>query len=391
MTLRDEFSAWMSANFCGEFEPLRGRATPGDEDAFPGLRLKWERKMGEAGWIGVGWPAEVGGHGATLDELVGFNEEYAKHGGPGRAGHIGETLFAPTVIAYGTKAQQDKYLPGIKAGTEFWCQGYSEPGAGSDLSNIKTKARLEGDQWIVDGQKIWTSLAMDSDYVFTIARAEVGSVGRHGLVFLLIKLNQKGVEIRPIKQMSGTAEFNEVYFTEAVCHKEDIIGGVGDGWKIAMALLGFERGASTLGQQMTFANEFEHIVALAKKNGAAQDPHIRQRIAKAYAGLKIMRMTALRTLEAAQAGEVSKEGYISKIFWATWHRDLGELAMDVMGADAEVLEGGEYGKLQKLFLFSRSDTIYAGTNQIQRNIISERALGMPKEPRGGGTVVSGHG
>lgn len=382
MSLRDEFSEWMHDNFCGEYECLRGRATPGDEDAFPGLRLEWERKLGDAGWIGIGWPEEYGGRGASLDEIVGFNEEYARHGGPGRAGHIGETLLAPTLIAFGSEAQKKKYLPGIKAGTEFWCQGYSEPNAGSDLSNIKTKARLDGDQWIIDGQKIWTSLAMDSDYIFVLARAEDGSIGRHGLVFLLVKLDQPGIEIRPIKQMSGTAEFNEVFFDGAVCGKDEIIGGVGDGWKIAMALLGFERGASTLGQQMTFAHEFAQITALAKNNGTAKDPLIRQRIAKAYAGLKIMRFTALRTLQAAETGALTEEGYMSKIYWASWHRDLGELAMDVAGPDAEILRSGEYSKLQKLFLFSRSDTIYGGTNQIQRNIIAERALGMPKEPRG---------
>lgn len=387
--LREEFSEWMSANLRGEYECLRGRATPGDEDAFPGLRLKWEREMGKADWIGVGWPKEYGGRGASLNELVAFNEEYARHGGPGRAGHIGETLLAPTLIAYGSDAQKAKYLPGIKAGTEFWCQGYSEPNAGSDLSNIKTKARLEGDKWIIDGQKIWTSLAMDSDYIFVVARAEEGSQGRHGLVFLLVKLDQAGIDIRPIKQMSGTAEFNEVFFDGAVCAKDDMIGDVGEGWKIAMALLGFERGASTLGQQMTFTDEFRQIVEMAKQNGAATDPLIRQRIAKAYAGLKIMRFTALRTLEAAESGDLTKEGYMSKIYWASWHRDLGELAMDVMGSAAEILDGGEYNKMQKLFLFSRSDTIYGGTNQIQRNIIAERALGMPKEPRGGGTVIKG--
>lgn len=382
MSLREEFSAWMGANFCGEFEPLRGRANPGDEDAFPDLRHDWERKMGDAGWIGVGWPQKYGGRGASLEDLVGFNEEYAAHGGPGRAGHIGETLFAPTLIAYGREDQKQKYLPGIKSGTEFWCQGYSEPNAGSDLSNIKTKARLAGGQWVIDGQKIWTSLAMDADYIFVIARAEEGSKGRNGLVFLLVKLDQPGIQIRPIKQMSGTAEFNEVFFDGARCEQGDILGDVGDGWKIAMALLGFERGASTLGQQMTFANEFKQIAELAKKNGMANDPLIRNRLAKSYAGLKIMRFSALRMLSGAEAGEMSPAAYTSKIFWATWHRDLGELAMDVMGPAAEILDGGNYDGLQKLFLFSRSDTIYAGTNQIQRNIISERALGMPKEPRG---------
>ena len=389
MSLVSEFSDWMRDNFCGEFEPLRWRGTPGDEDILPALRHKWERKLGEAGWIGVAWPKDYGGRAASLEELVAFNAEYARHGGPGRAGHIGETLFAPTLIAFGTEEQKQKYLPGIRAGTEFWCQGYSEPNAGSDLSNIKTKARLDGDEWVIDGQKIWTSLAMDSDCCFVIARAEEGSSGRNGLVFLLVKLDQPGVDIRPITQMSGTAEFNEVFFDGARCHKGDMLGGVGDGWKIAMALLGFERGASTLGQQMTFANEFDKIVAAAQANGADKDPLIRQRIAKAYAGLKIMRFTALRMLDGVEKGEMVGPAFMSKIYWATWHRDLGELAMDVLGPEAEILEGGEYSKLQKLFLFSRSDTIYAGTNQIQRNIISERALGMPKEPRGGGTIGKG--
>lgn len=382
MSLREEFSEWMTANFCGEFEPLRHRATPGDEDAFPDLRHKWERVMGEAGWIGVGWPEAYGGRDASLEEIVAFNEEYAVHGGPGRAGHIGETLFAPTLIAFGTEEQKAKYLPGIKTGTEFWCQGYSEPNAGSDLSNIKTKARLVDGEWVVEGQKIWTSLAMDSDYIFVIARAEEGSAGRNGLVFLLVELDQPGIDIRPIKQMSGTAEFNEVFFNEAKCAEGDMLGGVGDGWKVAMALLGFERGASTLGQQMTFTNEFNRIVKLAHENGRGEDPIIRRRIAKAYAGLKIMRFSALRMLSGIEAGEMSPAAYTSKIFWATWHRELGELAMDVMGPDAEILQDGDYNTLQKLFLFSRSDTIYAGTNQIQRNIIAERALGMPKEPRG---------
>ena len=389
MSLRDEFSKWMSVNFTGEFERLRWRGTPGDEEAYPKIRQKWEQKLGEAGWIGIGWPEKYGGRGASLEDLVGFNEEYAVHGGPGRAGHIGETLFAPTLIAFGTEEQKQKYLPGIKAGTEYWCQGYSEPNAGSDLSNIKTKARLEGDNWVIDGQKIWTSLAMDADYVFVIARAEEGSQGRNGLVFLLVELDQPGIEIRPIKQMSGSAEFNELFFNEARCHKDDMLGGVGDGWKIAMALLGFERGASTLGQQMIFKNELDRIIETAIANGQSKDPLIRQRIARAHAGLKVMRMSALRMLEGAKSGELSREAYVSKIYWATWHRNLGELAMDVLGPEAEFLEGGDYSMLQKLFLFSRSDTIYAGTNQIQRNIIAERALGMPKEPRGGQTVVGG--
>ncbi|NNC36079.1 MAG: acyl-CoA dehydrogenase [Acidimicrobiales bacterium] len=380
--VRDEFGTWMKENLAGEFACLKWRGTFGDDEAYPELRQKWEQKLGADGWVGVGWPKKYGGRGYSLPEMVAYNEEYARYGGPGRSGHIGETLFGPTVIAFGTEEQKKQFLPGIRAGTEYWCQGYSEPNAGSDLSNIKTKARLVGDEWVVDGQKIWTSLAVDADWVFVIARAEEGSKGRNGLVFLLVPLDQPGVEIRPITQITGGSEFNELFFTEAKTAKGNILGGVGDGWKIAMALLGFERGASTLGQQMIFANEVNEIIKLAKINGAYHDPHIRQRIAKAYAGLKIMRFSALRMLSGAEKGEWGPETYTSKIYWATWHRDLGELAMDVVGSEAEIMKDGEFGALQKMFLFSRADTIYAGTNQIQRNMIAERALGMPKEPRG---------
>jgi len=384
--LRHKFSQWLTDNLCGEFECLRGRGVPGDDEAYPKLRKVWEAKMGAAGWLGIDWPEEFGGIGASEKDVIDLAEEYAAHGGPGRPGHIGETLLAPTLLAFGTQAQKEKYLPGIKSGTQFWCQGYSEPGAGSDLANVKTKARLENGHWIIDGQKIWTSLALESDYVFVVARAVPGSVGNKGLVFLLVKLDQPGIEIRPIKQMSGSSEFNEVWFTDAKTPEADIIGEVGEGWKIAMALLGFERGTSTIGQQMTFKNELSAIIEMAKKNGSANDPLIRNRIAKAYAELEIMKFGFLRTMSSK---EMSGADFMSKIFWATWHRDLGELAMDVMGASAEIMEQGEFSRLQKLFLFSRSDTIYGGTNQIQRNIIAERALGMPKEPRGGQTVIKG--
>lgn len=387
--LRQEFSNWLSGNLCGEFECLRGRGTPGDEDAYPELRKVWESRLGTAGWIGLDWPAEFGGRGASEADIIGLAEEYALHGGPGRCGHIGETLLAPTLLAFGTDAQKRKYLPGIKNGTEFWCQGYSEPGAGSDLANVKTKATLKEGQWVIDGQKVWTSLALESDYIFVVARAVTGSVGNKGLVFLLVKLDQPGIDIRPIKQMSGSAEFNEVYFTGAVTSEDNLVGEIGDGWKIAMTLLAFERGTSTIAQQMTFTNELNAIIDLAKLNGKASDPLIRNRIAKAYAELKIMKFGFLRTLNSAQDGQMSGADYMSKIFWATWHRDLGELAMDVMGPAAEIVKGGEFSRLQKLFLFSRSDTIYGGTNQIQRNIIAERALGMPKEPRGGKLVAKG--
>lgn len=382
MSLRDEFSQWLSDNLTGEFEDIRWRGGPGDEDAFPELRHKWEAKMGEAGWVGASWPTEYGGRAAGLMELVALNEEYARHGGPGRAGHIGETLVAPTLMAYGTQWQKETFLDDIRLGRVFWCQGYSEPNAGSDLSNIKTKAELRDGRWFINGQKIWTSLAHESDWVFVLARAVEGSKGRDGLVFLLVPLDQPGVEVRPIRQISGSAEFNEVYFTDAETSDACLVGEVGAGWAVAMALLGFERGTSTLGQQMLFRNELNELITCAKENGKWADPIIRTRIAKAHAGLKIMRFSALRMLEGGEDGSLRPEALISKIYWATWHRDLGDLAMDVLGEDADLVASDGLGRLQKMYLFSRADTIYAGTNEIQKNIISERALSMPREPRG---------
>lgn len=385
---RKEVAAWLRDNLVGDFAKLKYRGGPGDEHMYPEERKVWEQKLAEGGWTCVGWPTEYGGRNCSIEQQVIFFEEYARAGAPGRMGHIGEGLTGPTLIAFGTQAQKDKYLPGIVAGTEFWCQGYSEPGAGSDLANVKTKARFDEakGKWIIDGQKVWTSLAHESDYCFVIARTEPGSVGHKGLGFFLLNMNQPGIEIRPIEQITGTSEFNEVFFDAAECDADDIVGAPGEGWKVAMGLLGFERGVSTLGQQMLFQNELDEVVRVARENGAASDPVIRQRIAQSHAELKIMRYNSMRMLsgQSGSDGGLQKEALIYKLYWATWHRNLGELAMDVLGPECEVLEGGPYAlsRLQSMYLFVRSDTIYGGTNQIQRNIIAERGLGMPREPRG---------
>ena len=227
-----------------------------------------------------------------------FHEEYARAGGPGRMGHIGDTLTGPTLLAFGSEQQKAKYLPPIRDGVAFWSQGYSEPGAGSDLAAIRTKAVQDeaSGQWKITGQKVWTSLAHESDFVFVLARVDRDSSRHHGLGFFLVALDQPGVTIRPITQLTGTAEFNEVYFDDAVCDAEDIVGAPGDGWKVAMGLLGFERGVSTLGQQMLFQTELDEIIRIAKANGASRDPDIRQRIAEAHIGLKTMRYNSMRML-----------------------------------------------------------------------------------------------
>lgn len=383
---RDEFADWLADNLKGEFEALRFRGGPGDEHMFFAERVEWEKRLAQGGWVGVGWPQQFGGRGCSLEQQVIFHEEYARAGGPGRVGHIGEGLTGPTLMAFGSAIQQERFLPKILSGEELWCQGYSEPSAGSDLANICTKAVFDqvSGVWKISGQKVWTSLAQESDWCFVLARTDAGSKGNKGLGFFLIEMDQPGIEVRPIVQLTGTSEFNEVFFDAAVVAADCLVGEPGEGWKVAMGLLGFERGVSTLGQQMLFQNELNAVIRIAKKNGAAQDPSIRQRVADAHMGLKIMRYNSMRTLSNDSTdASLDRSALVYKLYWSTWHRNLGNLAMDVLGPDADLVESGEYnlGQLQSLFLFTRSDTIYGGTNQVQRNIIAERALGLPREPR----------
>jgi alkylation response protein AidB-like acyl-CoA dehydrogenase len=365
----------------GEFADIKGISTLTEKAE---RRKEWEQHLGENGWSCIGWPKAWGGRNATLAEQVIFAEEYARAGVPGRVNHIGIELAGPTILTFGTDEQKARFLPDIAAGRTIFCQGFSEPNAGSDLASVRTKGRLEDGQWVVNGQKIWTSLAHISDWIFVVTRTEEGSKGPKGLSFLMMPIDQPGIEIRPIRQINGDAEFNETFFTDATCPADSMIGSIGEGWKIAMGLLAFERGVSTLGQQMAFRNELDAIIAAARDNGAAKDPLIRQRIAKAEIGLHLMRYGALRMLSNTDHSKVDGAALTYKIQWATWRRNLGELAMDVLGQMGEVTDNPDYewGLLPNLFLYSRADTIYGGTNQIQRNLIAERGLGMPREPRG---------
>jgi alkylation response protein AidB-like acyl-CoA dehydrogenase len=378
---RQECADWLNGQMAGEFKDIKGISTLTEKAE---RRKEWEQQLAAHKWSCIGWPEEWGGRNATLAQQVIFAEEYARAGVPGRVNHIGIELAGPTLLAFGTEEQKKRFLPGIAAGQTIFCQGFSEPNAGSDLASVRTKARLEGGEWVVNGQKIWTSLAHISDWIFVVTRSEEGSKGPKGLTFLMMEIDQPGIEIRPIKQINGDAEFNETFITDARCPADSLIGAVGDGWRVAMGLLAFERGVSTLGQQMGFRNELDEVIAAAKANGAASDPLIRQRIAKAEIGLRLMRYGALRMLSATDHSKIDGAALTYKIQWASWRRSLGELAMDVLGQPGEVTEGADYewSVLPNLFLYSRADTIYGGTNQIQRNLIAERGLGMPREPRG---------
>ena len=380
---RKEVQTWLTDHVVGEFAALGGRGGSGDETYGFEVRLEWEKVLAAGGWTCLGWPVEFGGRGASIAHQVIFNEEYVKAKAPGRVSILGEGLLGPTLIQYGTKEQQDRFLPRIVDGTELWCQGYSEPNAGSDLANVATRAELDGDEWVITGQKVWTSLAHQSDWCFVVCRTEPGSQRHKGLSYLLVPMDQPGVEVRPLTQRTRTSEFNEVFFDGARTAGANVVGEPGDGWRVALATLAFERGVGLLGHQLSFRRELDQLVALARANGRALDPLIRQRLARSYAELEILRYNTLRSLSGVEGPAAPPEASISKLFWATWHRQLGELAIDVRGPDGLVV-GPDYDldAIQRTFLFSRSETIYGGSNEIQKNIIGERVLGLPPEPKG---------
>lgn len=383
---RHQVRAWLGDHVVGEFAALGGRGGSGDETFGFETRLKWEKVLAADGWTCLGWPVEYGGRGASIAHQVIFNEEYVKAKAPGRVSVLGEGLIGPTIIHYGTPEQKARFLPPILSGTELWCQGYSEPNAGSDLANVQTKAVLDPEtgEWVITGQKVWTSLAHQSDWCFVVCRTDPASVRHRGLSYLLVPMDQPGIEVRPITQLTRTAEFNEVFFDGARTHADNVLGEVGDGWRVALATLAFERGVAMLGHQVSFRRELDHLLGAARANGRIADPVIRQRLARAYGELEILRFNTLRSLSSIDGPVAPPEASIIKLYWATWHQGLGELAIDLLGAAGLVAEAFPYelNEFQRTFMFSRAETIYGGSNQIQKNIIGERVLGLPPEPKG---------
>jgi alkylation response protein AidB-like acyl-CoA dehydrogenase len=379
---RQEARTWLRDNLSGHFAALRGKGGSGRDLEAHDERRDWDRHLAAHGWTCVGWPAEHGGRGLPLSQQVIWYEEYARADAPVRVNHFGEELLGPTLIAFGTPEQQRRFLPPIRAVDELWCQGYSEPGAGSDLASVSTTATLVDGQWSVTGQKVWTSLAQFADWCFVVARSEPGSQRHHGLSYLLVPMRQPGVTVRPIVQLTGTSEFNEVFFDDARTEAGLVVGQPGEGWRVAMGTLGFERGVATLGQQVGFRRELNALIDLSRSNGTIDDPLIRDRLARAHIGLEVMGAYARRTLASVTSGAAAPgtEASVSKLLWAQWHRGLGELAMAVQGSSGMVADP-DFDAWQQLFLFTRADTIYGGSNEVQRNIIAERTLGLPREAR----------
>ena len=360
---------------------------------------EWRAILAAAGYLAPNWPVEYGGAGLTALEQVILAEEFARAGVPGGGPNdvFGIQMLGNTLLRWGTEEQKKHYLPRILSGDDVWCQGYSEPNAGSDLSNVGLKGELDGDQWILNGQKIWTSAGHLADHIFTLARTDPDAPRHKGISFILVDMRQPGIEVRPIKMISGESEFNEVFYTDAVAPKGEVIGGVNNGWAVAMTLLGFERGEAAAVSPIRYQAELDRLLLMAKERGVNTDPRIRQRLAWCHSKVQMMRYLGMRTLtQFLQGHHPGPDAAIGKLFWSEYHKVVTELAMDIMGADAMVPTGrrpssafgaddagapNSTNSWAMTFLNARAGTIYAGSSQVQRNIVGERVLGLPKEPR----------
>ncbi|MGH9064230.1 MAG: acyl-CoA dehydrogenase family protein [Acidimicrobiales bacterium] len=396
-TFRQEVRGFLEANLPDSWGTPGFAMTTAERDAF---EQEWMAALRQGRWVCASWPEEYGGRGLSTMLQVVLAEEFGRLGAPMRADFFGDTLVGPTILRWGTEDQRRRFLPRILSGEITWCQGFSEPGAGSDLASLTTRAELDGDEWVVNGQKVWTTQAQHADYMFLLARTDPGAERHAGISYLLVPMHQDGIEVRPIRQVDGSAEFNEVFFTDAHCPADNVVGGVDNGWKVAMTTLGLERGASATTGHRRFARELDEIIDEARRRGRSGDPVVRQRLALAWSKVKIMEVNGYRSLTAVLRGDhgASSLGATNKMLWSEYHRDAMDLAMDILGMHGQVLTGSgdpeflpgigphapmagyPVSALQASFFFSRSETIWGGTAEIQRNIVGERVLRLPKEP-----------
>lgn len=397
---RTEIRAWLEANLPQGWFDEGFEMTAEERKAF---NESWPAKLFEGGWICATWPAEYGGKGLSTMQGVVLTEEFSRAKAPLRGDFFGDTLVGPTILQWGTEEQKKHFLPGILSGTTAWCQGFSEPNSGSDLASLKTTAVLDGDEWVINGQKVWTTQGHHADYCFLLTRTDPDAPKHKGISYLLVPMQQPGVEVRGIVQPDGTAEFCEVFFTDARCPKDNVVGGVNNGWKVANSTLAFERGMSATTGYRRFQEEYNLMVAAATENGMIEDALIRQRLMRYFTKIQILRINGLRSLTATLNGSrdlgVAALGVTNKMFWSEMHKEAMELALEIFGAASMLSTTGpttgnwpgtgrdkgrpEYpvSPMMSAFFFSRSETIWGGTSQIQRNIVGERVLGLPKEPQ----------
>ncbi len=385
LKFRDEFRAWLKANVPADWE--KHRTEDSMQARFEFLRA-WQKRVYQAGWAGIAWPKEYGGRGATLMEQVIFTEEMARAAAPPLANVLGLMLIGPTIIAFGADAQKKRFLPNILSADEIWCQGFSEPNAGSDLANVRTDARLDGDHYVINGQKVWTSYGWAADWCALLTRSDANSNQHQGLTYILVDMKTPGVEVRPLRQMTGESEFCELFFRDVRVPAENVLGKVGDGWKVALGTLMHERATLGAGVQITLKRQFDRLTQLSHsimRNGrpASEDPVLRQKLAQSYVEIEIMRLNQMRAITRINDNGVpGPEGSIQKIFWTELNQRFQQIAAELLGPYGQLTNGSEQaiddGQWAYSFLRARGNTIEAGTSEIQRNIVGHFVLGLPK-------------
>jgi alkylation response protein AidB-like acyl-CoA dehydrogenase len=364
---RDELRGWIDGNHPGP-EP------EGDDAGFE-FRRAWQRALHDAGWAGLSWPKEYGGRGATLVEQAIFNEELARARAPEMANVLGLAMGGPTVIAHGTDDQKRRYLAPILSAEEIWCQGFSEPDSGSDLASVKTRAVRDGDEWVVTGQKVWTTYAHHATWCMLVARTDPDAPKHAGLTYFLMPMHQDAVQVRPLVQITGEAEFNELFLEEARIPHANVVGGEGNGWAVAITTLMHERATLAFGLQVAVRIALQELIETAREQGATADPIVRDRLAQLFIETEVLRLNAYRGLtQIMKSGVPGPEGSIGKWHWSEINQSLTELAMDILGPQA-LLRGTEWSYR---FLRARANSIEGGTTEILKNIVAERVLGLPR-------------
>ncbi len=385
LKFRDELRAWLHANVPADWEKHRTEDEMAERFEF--LRA-WQKQVFQAGWAGISWPKEYGGRGATLMEQVILTEEMARAAAPPLANVLGLSLIGPTIIAFGTDAQKKRFLANILSADEIWCQGFSEPNAGSDLANVRTDARLDGDHYVINGQKVWNSYGWAADWCALLTRSDPNSTKHHGLTYILVDMKSPGVEVRPLKQLTGESEFCEIFFHDVRVPAANVLGKVGDGWNVAIGTLAHERATLGAGVQIALKRQFDRLVELSHstvRNGkpAAEDPVIRQKLGQCYTEIEIMRLNQMRAISRInQKGVPGPEGSVLKIFWTELNQRFQQIATELLGPYATLSKGDPHaiddGQWAYSFLRARGNTIEAGTSEIQRNIVGHFVLGLPK-------------
>jgi alkylation response protein AidB-like acyl-CoA dehydrogenase len=378
---RTEFRAWLDANLATAWRTPDFWRYTSPAESFD-LRREWEAQKARDGFAGIAWPKEFGGRGGTPSHKAIYDEEMALADAPVTVNTLGLTFLGPTVMAIGTDAQKTEIIMPMLHNEVIWCQGFSEPGAGSDLAAVSTRAVNAGDHWVVNGQKVWTTNALKADRMFALVRTEPDSQRHHGLSMLLIDMYAEGVDARPLKQMTGNEEFGEIFLTDVKVPKESVLGKPGAGWNVAMLLLSFERGSSAIGQYTRFRAEWDAVAKVARASGRSKDPVLRQRLAQVLIDLEALRLHSWHILTKVEQGEaLGFESSMTKLQWSETHQDLGEVYMDVVGYAGQEIPGlptADLDPLTELFLWTRSETIWGGSSQVQRNIVAEHVLGLPR-------------